>query len=136
MIRKIIFDGNDGTGKTTRLNYLKQMFPNIEYADRGIFSKMTLVDELFYQNENTEKLREDFYNNIKNNSDVLYIICKASPEVCQRRIIERGDSIEEEFHTMKDLIKYNERFDVLVNIVKELSNVMLVDSSSDFKMIC
>ena len=51
MIEKIVIDGNDGTGKTTRLVQLKKMFPNIKYEDRGIFSKMTLIDELFNRNK-------------------------------------------------------------------------------------
>ena len=129
MIKKIIFDGNDGTGKTTRLVQLKKLFPNIEYKDRGIFSKMTLVDELFSENEERDELRKNFYDEIKKNSTTLYIICKATSEVCQKRILERGDSIDEEFHTLADLNKYNSRFDVLVDIVKDLPNVMVVDTS-------
>lgn len=126
MIRKIIFDGNDGSGKTTRLNAIKNLFPNIEYKDRGIFSKMTLVDELF-ENESSH-LRNDFYNIIKNDTDTLYIICRANPEVCQERIKLRGDSIDEEFHTMADLTKYNYRFNVLLDIVEDLPNVMIVET--------
>ena len=129
MIKKIIFDGNDGTGKTTRLVQLKKLFPNIEYKDRGIFSKMTLVDELFSENEEREELSQKFYDDIQQDTTTLYVICKASSEVCQKRILERGDSIDEEFHTLADLDKYNSRFDSLVDIVKDLPNVMVVDTS-------
>ena len=129
MIKRIIFDGNDGTGKTTRLVQLKKLFPNIEYKDRGIFSKMTLVDELFSENEKREELSRKFYDNIQQDSTTLYVICKASSEVCQKRILERGDSIDEEFHTLADLNKYNSRFDSLVDIVKDLPNVMVVVTS-------
>ena len=130
MIEKIVIDGNDGTGKTTRLVQLKKMFPNIKYEDRGIFSKMTLIDELFNRNKNYVTLNQKFYESIKQDSSTLYIICRASSEICQKRILERGDSIEEEFHTLDDLNKYNQRFDDLIDIVKDLPNVMVVDTSN------
>ena len=129
MIEKIIIDGNDGTGKTTRLVQLKKMFPNIKYEDRGIFSKMTLVDELFNRTGNYDEIQKKFHEDVQKDSSTLYIICRASSEVCQKRILERGDSIEEEFHTLDDLNKYNSRFDILVDIVKDLPNVMVVDTT-------
>ena len=136
MIKRIVFDGNDGTGKTTRLNRMREIFPNLEYADRGIFSETTLVDGLFAsragvivgQTSETERLRREFYDKIKSDTSTLYIICRASPHVCQERILLRGDSIEEEFHTMDDLVKYNDRFDVLIDIVRDLPNVMVVNT--------
>lgn len=130
MIEKIVIDGNDGTGKTTRLVQLKKMFPNIKYEDRGIFSKMTLIDELFNRNKNYVTLSQKFYESIKQDSSTLYIIYRASSEICQKRILERGDSIEEEFHTLDDLNKYNQRFDDLIDIVKDLPNIMVVDTSN------
>jgi thymidylate kinase len=129
MIEKIIIDGNDGTGKTTRLVQLKRMFPNIKYEDRGIFSKMTLVDELFNRTGNYDEIQKKFHEDVQKDSSTLYIICRASSEVCQKRILERGDSIEEEFHTLDDLNKYNSRFDILVDIVKDLPNVMVVETT-------
>lgn len=105
------------------------MFPNIKYEDRGIFSKMTLVDELFNRTGNYDEIQKKFHEDIQKDSSALYIICRASSEVCQKRILERGDSIEEEFHTLDDLNKYNNRFDILVDIVKDLSNVMVVDTT-------
>ena len=33
-----------------------------------------------------------------------------TPEKCQERIKERGDSIEEEFHTLEDLYYYDSLF--------------------------
>ena len=128
MIKRIVFDGNDGTGKTTRLEEMKKLFRNIEYTDRGIFSQMTLVDELFNDMENTECLRQKFHDLIKNDSETLYIICRCSPKTCQERIKLRGDSIEEEFHTMDDLTKYDNRFNMLVGLVSELPNVMYVET--------
>lgn len=105
------------------------MFPNIKYEDRGIFSKMTLVDELFNRTGNYDEIQKKFHEDVQKDSSTLYIICRASSEVCQKRILERGDSIEEEFHTLDDLNKYNNRFDILVDIVKDLPNVMVVDTT-------
>lgn len=129
MINKIVLDGNDGTGKTTRVEILRKLFPNIAVEDRGIFSKETLNDKIFVDYENKKYLSKNilnFYNVIKNLSDTLFIILKADSKICQERILKRGDSIDEEFHNMIDLKKYNYRFDILCDIVKDLPNVMIV----------
>jgi deoxyadenosine/deoxycytidine kinase len=135
MIKRIVIDGNDGTGKTTRLEKMKEIFPNIEFRDRGVFSEMTLVDMLFTQFEKYDyasyeayKKKEEFCKTIREDKDTLYIICRASAEVCQERIKMRGDSIEDEYHTMEDLVKYGKRFDVLIGMVDDLPNVMVVDT--------
>jgi hypothetical protein len=62
MIRKIEVDGNDGTGKSYRIEKMKELFPGLVYYDRGIFSKATLNEKLF-QNKNLQewyKEKEDF----------------------------------------------------------------------------
>ena len=91
MIRKVEIDGNDGTGKSYRIEKMKELFPGLVYYDRGIF-----------------------------------FILDASPATCQRRIKERGDSLEEEYHTKEDLLKYSERFYELCEICDDLPNVMWV----------
>ena len=147
MIKRIVFDGNDGTGKTTRLEEMKKMFPNIKFEDRGIFSKTTLDDMLFdgldYEREkriDTDHIeaikyagrkRDGFRKEIERCDETLFVICRCEPRVCQERIRLRGDSIEEEYHTMSDLIKYGKRFDALVDIVRDLPNVMVVDTEND-----
>jgi deoxyadenosine/deoxycytidine kinase len=107
---------------------MKELFPGLVYYDRGIFSKATLNEKLF-QNKNSQEWyqeKEAFYNLVKSHSDTLYIILDASPATCQRRIKERGDSLEEEFHTKEDLIKFSERFYELCEICDDLPNVMWV----------
>ena len=148
MITKIVVDGNDGTGKTSTINGLKKLFPGITVEDRGIFSEATLIDEIFEEYENRDDeviyrkprtwLHErhseinqhifSFLSRVSASKDTLFIICKADPEVCQKRIKERGDSIEEQYHTMEDLKKYGERFDILVDIAKH-HNVMVIDTT-------
>ena len=144
MIKKIVVDGNDGTGKTCTINRLKELFPGIEFEDRGIFSKATLNDDIFeeyanhsetagcLQNKNGQPNHAsfDFFREIERNHDTFYIICVADPKECQRRIAERGDSIEEEFHRIEDLEKYDKRFRILCDITSRLGNVMLVDTTN------
>ena len=38
---------------------------------------------------------------------------------------------EEEFHTEADLKKYNERFDFLLDLVKDLPNVIRLNTDTD-----
>ena len=129
MIRKVVVDGNDGTGKTATINKLKALMPNIEFEDRGIFSEATLDDDLFDNRKNNEKVKE-FYNKVANSYNTLFVIVDAEPEVCQKRILERGDSIEEEYHNMDDLKKYRDRFWRLLEIVDRLRNVMVIDTTN------
>ena len=133
MIRKIVVDGNDGTGKSYRIEQLKKIFPEIEFEDRGIFSKATLNESLFTLESIKDfiKARDEFLDYIKNTEDTLYIIIDASVETCQKRILERGDSLEEEYHTKEDLEKFRKRFLYLVDLVKDIpniSNIMLINT--------
>ncbi len=128
MIKKIVFDGHDGVGKSTRIEEMKKLFPGVEFCDRGIFSEMTMKNELFEDcnPKSLAKKRIEFFNTIKDSSNTLYIILDAKPEECQRRILERGGSIDCEFHNMHDLNMYRERFNKLVSWVCELPNVMYI----------
>ena len=130
MIKKIVVDGNDGTGKSTRVAELRKLFPGIRIEDRGIFSKATLDENLFDEQKNDTFFcttpRERFYNSIRLDKTTLYIILDAYIETCQERIKARGDSLDCEFHNKEDLAKYKERFEYLVNMCSNLPNVMLV----------
>ena len=128
MIKKVVFDGHDGVGKTTRIEEMKKLFPGLEFSDRGIFSEMTMKDELFDEKNTKSRVdkRIEFFNTIKENSDTLYIILDAKPEECQRRILARGGHIDCEFHNMHDLVMYRHRFNVFVSWVVELPNVMYI----------
>lgn len=137
MIKKIVFDGHDGVGKSTRIEEMKKLFPGVEFSDRGIFSEATMNKELFGpsdshnfydEGEHCDEEKTKFYNAIYDNSDTLYIILDATPEECQRRILARGGHIDCEFHNMHDLVMYRERFKNLVYLVSELRNVMYVST--------
>jgi thymidylate kinase len=127
MIKKIVFDGHDGVGKTTRIEEMKKLFPGVEFSDRGIFSDTTMNKDIFDE-KLPDRLKhiEKFYNTIKENKETLYIILDAKPEECQKRILARGGHIDCEFHNMHDLVMYRERFKILVDLVSDLPNVMYV----------
>lgn len=121
-------DGNDGTGKSFRAAMLKRIFPNIPIQDRGLFSEATLDERIF---EHDADAIAQFRNSILKNNDVIYIVCVCSIRKSQERILARGGSLEEEFHTEADLKKYNERFDFLLDLVKDLPNVIRLDTETD-----
>ena len=129
MIKKIVIDGNDGTGKSVRVSVLKKHFPGIEIEDRGVFSEATLRDELFGDDKQSRRnLRNFIWSEVEEHPDTLFIICDASIETCQKRILERGDSLDEEFHNEDDLQKYRARFLMLFEAAKKYSNIMFVNT--------
>lgn len=125
---KFEIDGNDGTGKSFRAAMLKRIFPNIPIQDRGLFSEATLDERIF---EHDADAIAQFRNSILKNNDVIYIVCVCSIRKSQERILARGGSLEEEFHTEADLKKYNERFDFLLDLVKDLPNVIRLNTDVD-----
>lgn len=137
MIKKIVFDGHDGVGKSTRIEEMKKLFPGLEYSDRGIFSEATMNKKLFGPSDSCNfsmevesyAERNNFYNTVRDNSDTLYIILDATPEECQRRILDRGGHIDCEFHNMHDLVMYRGRFKTLLDLVRHLPNVMAIDTT-------
>jgi thymidylate kinase len=129
MIKKIVIDGNDGTGKSVRVSVLKKHFPGIEIEDRGVFSEATLRDELFGDDKQSRRnLRNFIWSEVEEHPETLFIICDASIETCQKRILERGDSLDEEFHNEDDLQKYRARFLMLFEASKKYPNIMFVNT--------
>ena len=101
--KRIEIDGNDGTGKTTRVKFLRKIYPGYEILDRGLLSQWVMEDFRFkdwYQIDQLKGFRED----------TLYITLYTTVEKSQERIVKRGDSLEEEYHNKEDLLKYNARF--------------------------
>jgi len=107
-------DGNDGVGKTTYIKMLKELFPNDIFRDRGLLSKSTLHPDW----DKDEKDR-DYKKICPLDRDVCYILLDTYPEVSQERIIQRGDSIEQKYHTMDDLIEFRKRFQILATSNKQ-----------------
>ena len=129
-IKHIEVDGNDGAGKSFRIELLKKMFPNVEVADRGLFSKYTL-DEFYPRlngGEKSDRLADEFRNLVRSNPDTLYIIMDCPIPTCQDRIKSRGDSLDTQFHSETDLAMYEWRFHRLYSLVEDCPNVLMVDS--------
>lgn len=96
----IEIDGNDGVGKTYTIERLKEELPELEkecnchivFKDRGALSQATITGQ--FQKE----------------SDHVYIILDASIEYCQKNIVKRGDSLDEPYHNVNDLVYYRQKF--------------------------
>lgn len=131
-IRRIEVDGNDGAGKSFRIELLKKMFPNVEVADRGIFSKYTLDEyypPLYPRTLDEHNRTELFRNEVRKNSDTLYILMDTPIDICQERILSRGDSLDTQFHSEDALAKYEWRFRRLYKLVDDCPNVIIIDAN-------
>lgn len=130
-IKRIEVDGNDGSGKTFRIGIIKNMFPNVEVVDRGLFSKYTL-DEFYPRlngNEHHLELAAEFRHIVRESTDTLYVIMDCPIPTCQQRIKNRGDSLEDAYHTENALSLYEWRFRRLYSLVEDCPNVIMLDAS-------
>ncbi|MDD3101684.1 MAG: non-canonical purine NTP pyrophosphatase [Patescibacteria group bacterium] len=110
----IVVDGNDGTGKTTLVNQLKNRGYIVK--DRGIPTKLT-------DDENILPAENEFY-----------IILDASVEVCRKRLEKAGRVLDEKYHTVGDLKYYREKF---IKVAKKLKGrAVIVDSSGSEDDLC
>ena len=126
--KRIEIDGNDGTGKTTRVKFLRKMYPGYEILDRGLLSQWVMEDFRFkdwYQIDQLKGFRED----------TLYITLYTTVEKSQERIVKRGDSLEEEYHNKEDLLKYNARFAFLAQH-ERVNFIRSDDFVESMKKIC
>jgi len=109
----VCIDGNDGTGKTTLIRILKQIFPEIVFQDRGLPSAMT--------------------DSCTTDPADLYIILDASISTCQNRLRQAGKSLEEKYHNEQDLMLYRGKFievanhiqSVIIDAEQPIDNVVL-----------
>lgn len=131
-IKRIEVDGNDGAGKSFRIQIIKKMFPTVEVVDRGLFSKYTL-DEYYPRlngDESHLKRAAEFRHIVREESaDTLFIILDCPISVCQDRIMKRGDSLDTEFHSEDELAKYEWRFRRLYKLVEDCPNVIIIDAN-------
>lgn len=119
MNKKVIeIDGNDGVGKTYLIERLSDdsfFKENAIFMDRGQLTKAT-DSGIFKREENH-----------------IYIILDAPIETCQERILKRGDSLDEKYHTREDLEYYRQRF---LDLAKEHNiPVVSVNGPNDIEVI-
>lgn len=84
----IEIDGNDGVGKTTYINKLKEFFPNDIFLDRGLLSKATLHP--YWDNELKKNQVRNYKYMCPLNKNVCYILLDTYPKLCQERILKQG----------------------------------------------
>lgn len=87
---RIVIDGNDGTGKSTIVERLRAAGYSV--SDRGVPTKM--IDD-----DTVEPVDGEFY-----------IILDCTPQMCSDRLIRSGKSLDEKYHTIKDLYYYRDKF--------------------------
>lgn len=137
LYKKLVLDGNDGTGKSSRAKAIQEVL-GIEVSERGPLSKLTDCDEIFSpyvkEGESIELSTEalEAINEIKNNTDTLYVILDAPVIKCQQHIVARGDLLDAPYHNFRDLCYYRERFKLLYDFLKKqhISNIFLVETKS------
>ena len=108
----VCIDGNDGTGKSTLIRRLREIFPELVFQDRGLPSAMT-------DGGTTDPAD-------------LYIILDATISTCQKRLRQAGKSLEEKYHNEQDLSYYQKQFiqvanqikAVIINAEKPIDNVV------------
>lgn len=119
---KILLDGNDGTGKSTTMQILQKMFPNLEFKDRCFLTQMTDISKdnwgLFYeQNHNQENL--------------LYIIFYNSVEQSRTNLLKAGKDLNEQYHTIADLTHYNSIYEQIYETFKYKNNFLYINIFSN-----
>ncbi|MBI5153491.1 MAG: hypothetical protein HZA36_03480 [Parcubacteria group bacterium] len=107
---KVIVDGNDGTGKTTLVCALKKK--GYHAYDRGIPTTLTMLDDIPFEIP----------------TDEIYIILDVPVEVSQERLLRAGKSLNQPFHTIRDLTYYRRRFQ---EVAEQLPRCHIIDVSKD-----
>ncbi len=102
----IVVDGNDGSGKTTVVELLRES--GYEVRDRGAPTKMT----------------DD--PSVKPEEGVRYLILDVPVEVSRQRLARAGKDLNEQYHTVADLTHYRQRF---LEVAAGLPNASLIDAS-------
>lgn len=103
---KIVIDGNDGTGKSTVVEWLRGR--GYDVVDRGVPTAMT--DDPTVHAKHGE----------------IYIILDAPVEVSRARLEAAGKDLTEKYHTVEDLTHYRARFQ---DVATRLLNSVVIDTT-------
>ncbi len=103
--QKIVVEGNDGAGKSTLVGQLEGLGFSVQ--DRGVPTKMTDDPDLAPRD------------------DVLYVVLDVPVEVSQQRLVKAGKSLDEQYHNIKDLAHYRQRY---LELLPKLPHHVLLDA--------
>ncbi len=109
----IVIDGNDGAGKTTLVERLRQSKCQYDVQDRGLPSKAT-----------------DDISLVKFQPQYLYFILLADPAILQNRLKLAGKDITEQYHTIDDLKYYHSKFLEVAELLP-YSHIINADDTED-----
>jgi phosphoribosylaminoimidazole-succinocarboxamide synthase len=116
---KVYLDGIDGSGKTTTIKTLKQKYPEYDFVDRGILTKLTLKH--WEDWPRPSELERDWGH---------YIIFEVEIEESRRRLINRQlteNILMDKFETEKNLFLFRYRYRTLAAY---FGNIHLVDTTN------
>lgn len=117
----IVIDGIDGTGKTTLVEFLKTKFPQHNFHDRGLPTKLT-----------DDPNAKDYYKN----EDVIYIILDDNPDMCRKRLKNAGKDLNEEYHTFDSLKEYRQKFKDVFYSLSNYRKVYFVNVYDNKENMC
>jgi thymidylate kinase len=111
-VKRLVVDGNDGTGKSTLARALAERGLTVE--DRGVPTKMTDDPQ------------------VAPDPEEFYVILDAPVEVCRERLLRAGKNLDEAYHTVEDLTFYRQRF---LEVAAQLDNCILIDAGGSADVV-
>lgn len=106
----LVFEGPDGSGKSSIIKVLKEQCPELDLADRGFISDKVYADK--FNRDNYDGIPVDIYvdywaNWHKFNRDTRIVFCHASKNTLARRCVQKNESFarNRSFTELQDYIE-------------------------------
>ena len=144
---KVIIDGISGSGKSERINKLRELIANdpetngkVTVEEHGILREAIGNNDMF---DVKNKFARNFaltelITQVNNDKDTLYIVFDAPVIDCQRRILKQGNSIEDKHRTFAELCVYREKYLQIANDLKKfgVKNIYLTPTCTSIDETC
>uniref|UniRef100_T1GLR7 Deoxynucleoside kinase domain-containing protein n=1 Tax=Megaselia scalaris TaxID=36166 RepID=T1GLR7_MEGSC len=126
--KTIVLEGNIGSGKTTILNYVKNL-TDIELSqNRSTNGQMVLYENGYISESELKELKTKFENLVKsgNLGDEIVLYIKTTPEVAFNRIKNRGryEELTVDFDYIKKIYFYTLRVVLTLNLLDFYENIV------------